>query len=172
MLKKFKEIRKFNTFAQSLNKSPENSQTKIGYATKKVAESFQKILRDFQVENNDLYFKEVESVQIDNAITDPHTKALLVNEKVADRPYLYTAEGKKNVMLAERKFDEITGPHLLEAWDSKEFEVTPFYVREFPVTLSDEQIETFTGFIIDPENPPTFPTEENVVVETTQELEA
>lgn len=172
MLKTFKEIRRFNSFATSIAKSPEQTHTKLGYATRKVAESVVKILQEYQIEYNKIYFEEVESVQIDNALTDPKTGALLVNEKLPEHPYLYTAEGKKKVMLAERNFEDVSGPNLIDFWDKKEFEITPFYISEFPVALNDQQIEIFSGFIIDPENPPIFPKEEIAAVETASEVVA
>lgn len=153
MVKKtFAEVRKFNMAVDRfLRAKPTNEQTKLGYALKKVSEgSIKKVVKEYQHAYTEKYYNDVESVQIDNALTDKTTGAILTAPKGADRPYLYTPENLKKVMVAERKFADITSQALLDEWDVKEFEIDAHFASEIPSTVSPEDIECFTGFAVDP----------------------
>lgn len=153
MVKKtFEEVRKFNMAVDKFYRAkPTNEQTKLGYAVRKVSEgSIKQIVKDYQQAYTEKYYTEVESVQVDNALTDKATGAILMAPKGSDRPYQYKPENLKKVMIAERKFAEITASALLDEWDKKEFEIDEHYASEIPEGLSDGDIEAFRGFAIDP----------------------
>lgn len=150
MKKTFKEIRNFNgaatKFAQA---SPMNMQTKLGYAIKKVSEdSVAKATKGYQKAYTGSYYSNVESVQIDQALTDGATGAILLAPKGSDRPYMYDKEGWKAVLKAERDFNEEVAPKLLEEWDAKSFEIEPYYAAEVPRTISPDDVQAFCDFVI------------------------
>lgn len=168
--KTFEQIRTFNMGADKfLRAKPTNIQTKLGYAIKKMTNSsqFKKALTDYQVAYTEKYYAEVETVQIDNALTDKDTKAILLAPKDADRPYQYDKEGLKKVMLAERKWNQVTAQALLAEWDAKSFELEAYFASELPAELTSDDIEAFSGFILDPENLPQAPVAVAVTPEAT-----
>lgn len=151
--KKFEQIREFNQAVDKFMRTkPGNIQTKLGYAMKKMSNSgsFKKAITDYQAAYSEKYYTEVESVQVDNALTDKETKAILLAPKDAERPYLYDKEGLKKVMLAERRWNQTTAPALLKEWDETLVELEPFYVTDVPAELSSDDIEALSGFVIDP----------------------
>lgn len=156
MVKKtFEQVRTFNMAVDRfLRAKPTNEQTKLGYAIRKVSEgSIKKIVKEYQQDYTGRYYNDVETAQIDNALTDKETKAVLASPKGSDRPYQYDKEGLKKVMIAERKFADITAPAILEEWDKKEFDIESHFAAELPDDLTLDQFEAFLGFAIDPETP-------------------
>lgn len=156
MLKTFKEIRDFNMAADAFARlSPTNMQTKMGYAIKKVTDdSVRKAVTEFSQARTARYYDEVESVQIEQALTDKATGAVLTAPKGSDRPYLYDKKGLRAVLDVERLFDNVTSQAILDEWDEKEFEIHPHYIKEVPGTELD--LVPFYGFVVDPDNLPTF----------------
>lgn len=149
-MKTFEQIRKFNIVADIYFKlEPTNSQTKLGYAIKKMKENqISKILKEFQSENQGLYYEIVQTVQIDNALTNKDTGAILLTPKGSERPYFYNAEGLKKVLKAEKAF-EASSEKLMAEWDPKEYDIKPHIAAEIPETLTEDQKEVFTGFVIE-----------------------
>ncbi len=149
--KTFKQIREFNQAVNSfINRKPTNIQTKLGYAIKRVSDvSIKEAVEKYQKEQANLLFNTVEKVQIDNALTDPVTKAVLTAPKDSDRPYLYDAKGLLVVREAERKFNDLVAD-LLSEWDNKEFDIDTYFAVSLPHDLTEIEKEAFTGFAIDP----------------------
>jgi hypothetical protein len=150
MKKTFKQIREFNIASEGfMKRNPTNMQTKLGYALKRVSEkSISKAAKEYSNAYSESYYTNVEKIQIDNALTDKVTGAILAAPKDSERPYLYDKEGLKAVMEAENRFSKETAQALLEEFDSKEFEIDPFLAKELPEDLTDEEIEAFKGFVI------------------------
>lgn len=148
--KTFKEIRDFNIAVNNfMRREPTNSQTKIGYALKRVSEkSVTKAVKEYQNAYQEAYYTNVETVQVDNALVDEKTKAILSAPEGSPRPYMYDKDGLKVVMDAERKFNNETGPALLEEFDKKEFDIEPYYTTDIPEDLTEEEKEAFKGFVI------------------------
>lgn len=158
--KTFEQVRMFNITANAFIKAnPYNQQTKLGYAIKKLANSteFKKCLADYRAEFSEAGFNAVEAVQIENALTDEKTKAILLTPKGSDRPYMYDKEGLKKVMIAERKWEDVGSVEFLAAWDKKEFQFEPYLASEIPV-LSADEVEAFKGFVIPEETEYVEPT--------------
>lgn len=150
--KTFEEIRKFNLtvgeyFRADATKAREN--TKLGYAIKRVSEKeIEPILVEYRNEHAEKYYDEVTRTQVDNALTDKATGAILENAQGSERPYKYDKEGLLAVMKAERHFQEVTSKELLAEWDKKEFDITGYVATEIPEDLTDEQKEVFSGFVL------------------------
>lgn len=163
----FEKIRQFNYRGQNfVKKNPTNGLTKLGLAIKKIgSESVEAIVKEYRNAHAEAYYTEVETVQIDNALVDEKTKAILSAPRDAERPYLYDREGLKRVLEAERHFAEVRNDAILKEWDSREFDITPIFTTDIPNDLTDEEIEAFKGFCI-PED-----YVKPVVVETPAELE-
>jgi len=153
MLQTFKKIREFNMAAESfLKRKPTNIDTKLGYAIQRVSKnSVDKAVKEYRAEYAENYFDKVERVQIDNALVDKETGALLPAPEKSDRPYVYNREGLKAVMIAERKFAEDIAPKLLDTFDAKEFQCEEYYATLIPQDLLETEIEAMKGFVIDPE---------------------
>lgn len=150
MKKTFKDIRQFNIAVETwARQKPENLQTKLGYAMKRVTDnSVAKAIKEYQSAYQEAFYENVERVHVDHALTDPTTKAILTAPQGSQRPYLYDKEGMKIVMDAERKFNSVTAPALLEEWDNKEFEIDPYIATELPDDLSDEMKDALKGFVL------------------------
>ncbi len=149
MLKTFKQVREFNAAVNTfINRNPENAKTKLGYAIKKISEvQIKKVVSDYQKEYTEMYYDLVERVQVNSALTDKATGAVLQTAKGADRPYQYNPEGLLTVMKAEKEFGS-KAEELLAKWDSKEFEIEPHYAVELPPDLLENEMEAFSGFVI------------------------
>jgi hypothetical protein len=150
MIKKtFEEVRKFNIAADGfLRKSPTNIQTKLGYAIDKISGGqLKKIISDYQKDYAEKYFEQVQKKQIDLALTDKTTGAVLANPKNAGRPYEYDKAGLMEIIKIERDFASNWEAEL-EAWDKKEFDIEPHFAVEIPEDLTDNEKEAFKGFVI------------------------
>jgi hypothetical protein len=150
MKKTFKDIRFFNLSAQGfLKKDPANLQTKLGYAIQKLSEGdIKKVITEYSNEYQGLYYENVEKVQVNEALTDKATGAILNAPKDADRPYQYSKEGLLAVMKAEKEFQKIV-EKFNEDYDAKEFEISPFIVTEVPEDLDEVTIKAFEGFVLE-----------------------
>jgi hypothetical protein len=147
--KTFAQIRAFNIAVGAFAKNPVNMETKLGYAIKRVADkSLSGPLKEYQNHYMGQYYNDVEKVQIDNALTDKETGAILKAPEGSEHPYLYNAEGLKKVREAELKFEAETAPAILKEWDIKEFDIETYYATELPYDLSTELVEAVTGFAI------------------------
>lgn len=149
MLKTFRQVREFNQAVNSFtNRDPENANTKLGYALKKISETqIKKIVKDYQEEYNGLYYDNVQRKQVDHALTDKSNGALLNAPKGSERPFLYDKLGLLAVMEAEKNFGS-QAEALLEKWDLKEYEITPHYAVEVPEGLLDNERSAFLDFVI------------------------
>lgn len=83
------------------------------------------------------YQEEIKSIQIDHALVNEKTKALLIS--TSGRGFEYDKEGLKAVIKAENKFTE--------EFSNKEFDIEPIQIKDLPV-LDEEQVELFTGILI------------------------
>ncbi len=152
MVKKtFKDIRKFNAGVDEYVKKhgKEFTHDKFIHALKRVSVPYVRdAISAYQVEYRKKYYEHVQKVMIDNALTDPVTKAVMTTPKGSEYPYLFDKEGTKTVMEAEAMWDDSTAPGLLLLWDSKEFDVEDYIATEIPEDLTEEEKEVFTGFVI------------------------
>ncbi len=101
-------------------------------------------------EKGESYYQNVEKKSIDLALTDKITGAILTAPKGSDRPFLYSPKGLQDLYAAERVWDKLWKEKMVE-WDSKEMEFEPFYVSDIPLNVTEDEIDTFKGFVINPE---------------------
>lgn len=150
--KTFADIRNFNVQTDVfVKRNPVHINTKLGYAIKKISNGqIGKIVKDYQNAYTGLYFDMVEKRQVDLALTDKATGAILNAPQGSQRPYLFTPENLKLLMEAEREF-RAASEKLMEEWDAKEFDITPHYAVETPEDLTEAEKAAFTGFVIAPE---------------------
>jgi hypothetical protein len=152
MKKTFKQVQEFNNAVNSfMTRNEINKETKLGYAIIKISNgAIKKILREYQLAYQELYYEKVQRVHIDAALTDKVTGAVLQTPRGSERPYMYDAAGLKAVMECERAFVK-EGELFLDAWNEKEFEFEPHYAVEVPEDITPSEKEAFTGFVIAPE---------------------
>lgn len=112
---------------------PELKNTKFGWGYKRFYEkNLKKIFDDYNAILID--------IRIDNALIDERTKAIKTT-KENDRGFLYSPDGFKNVIKAEKK--------LWEDWKDKEFEVEPYIIAADSLPeLIEEQIELMKDILI------------------------
>lgn len=148
-MKTFRQVRDFNQAVNSFTqRNPDNANTKLGYAIKKISEvQIKNIVQGYQKEYTELYYENVERIQVDQALTNPATQAVLTAERGSDRPFLYSKEGLLVVMKAEKGFGAVA-EELLAKWDLKEFDITPHVAVEVPEDLLANEKEAFSGFVI------------------------
>lgn len=153
MTKTFKEIREFNMAANRFySMNPKAIQTKLGYAIKKVIEgSVTDITKEYNKVQSKVYYDNVQVIQIDNALTDKETGAIIMAEKGSEREFTYNKEGLKACMKAEKDYVENLLPPLIAEWDVKEFDIDPYYAFEIPSDLPQDMQESFEGFVIGPD---------------------
>ena len=132
----FKDMKRFNAMWNNYKKyNPDVEQTKLGYAFKKF---FVKSIEPVFEEYNLL----LSVIRVENALEDEKTKAVLTKNDtmIGGRGFEYSKDGLKAVMKAEVALDD--------EWDPKEFTVEPFITKDVPKKLTEEEQETFKGFII------------------------
>lgn len=124
MKKTFKELQEINEVFYRLNSSFKDfSKTKLAYAFKRfIDKNYQSIYTDF----ND----ELQSVRIENALTDKVTGAILYEDN--NQSYKYSPE-KLKIVISEIK-------RISKEWENKEFEVEPYICNDIP-----ESIEFYEG---------------------------
>lgn len=135
MKKTFKEIKEIDNIHGALIRSnPGFKETKLGYALKRFTDkNLVKIYGEF----NDA----LNTVRIDNALTDKDTGAVLYEAPNVGREFKYDKEGLKNVIKAEDA--------VLKEWESKEFELEVFICKDLgKVKLTDDQKEALAGVVI------------------------
>jgi len=150
MIKKsFKEIRNFNATVNTYFKRvPEVVNTKLGYAIKKISETeIKKVLEKYQETYQNLFHNELEKKQIDLALTDIKTGAILFTPKGSDRPYQYDKKGLLAIIEVERNFNKLI-QKMNEDFDEREFEIESFIVTDVPKNLLENEVEAFSGFVI------------------------
>lgn len=149
MLTTFDKIIKFNSAADNFFKrKPTNIQTKLGYAINKIVESdIKSIIVEYQKQRGKLWYEHVGKKEIDLALTDKATGAVLSAPKGSDRAYMYDKNGLKALIEAEKEFDEVA-EKFFEEYKLKEFNVEPHIASVLPDDLSDMDKEAFAGFVI------------------------
>lgn len=127
----FQKIREINDQINSLFKKEKFNHTKFGYACRKIiTKSFTKPIQEFN--------EELETIRIENSLSDPKTNEILMNE---NGEYKFSKEGLRNFMKEKKS--------LVEEWDKKEFEVEPYIVADKEVPELDyEQKELFDGILV------------------------
>jgi len=147
-MKTFKEVRMFNLSTETYLARENNTQTKLGYAIKKIAQDqISKIAAEYQKSYTDLQSKMVWEKQVDFALTDKVTGAILTSPNGSARPFLFDKEGLKGVVAAEKAFIEEFNKQS-EEFDNKEFDIVPYYITDLPADLTAVEKEAFTGFVI------------------------
>lgn len=152
MLKTFKQIREFNVASDGLfSRKPAYRNTKFGYALEKIGEvPIQGIIKDWQRYNSKIRDEIFGTKEIDNALTDKVTGAVLFAPRGSERKYLYGPEGLKVIVKLEDEYRD----RLEIAWaeyDTKEFEIPTYVATEVPDDLTDKEKEAFSGFVIAPQ---------------------
>lgn len=132
MKKTFKELKKLNgTYIDLVKEHPSINNTKFGYAWNK-----------FFNKNLEPIFKEYNSILIglsaENGLTDKETGEILMTNM--GRGFKFSKEGFKKLIEAENKLEE--------EWNSKEYEIEPYFTSDIPKDLNFIQLEEFEGFII------------------------
>lgn len=130
----FKHLAELDRYAGYLFQTyPDLQDSKFGYAYKRFSEKNYKGIYQ-------QYVSMLGVIRIEHALEDPVTKAILRSEDKG-RGFQYSKEGLKAVIKAEDELDK--------AWDSKEFDVEPYFVKEIPFTPSEEGRELLLGLLID-----------------------
>jgi hypothetical protein len=132
----FKKLLEVDTIVASIyKKNPELKEGKFGYGYKRFYEkSYAPNLKKYQ--------DELADIEIDNALEDEKTKAILYNNDKTN--YLYSKEGLKKV---RQQKDE-----LFEKWNKEEVEIEPYIIKEEHLPeLTKEQREELDGIIINNE---------------------
>ncbi len=153
MVKKtFKEIRTFNSVVDQLFRKNGNfAMTKMGYAIGKISDNqIAKILKEYNEKRDKLFTDMVWKKQVDLALVDKETGAVLKAPEGSDRPFLFDREGLKKTADNETAFQEEWNKQF-EVFDNKDFEIDPHYVTDIPKDLTPIEIDALTGFVIEPE---------------------
>ena len=149
MIKTFKQCRQFNMAAASFNQRAGNPQTKLGYAIAKISNGqIKNIMNEYRKIYGKLYFDNLEKKQIDLALIDKVTGAVLTAPQGSERRYQYDKEGLMQIIQAEREFNDMIQEES-EKYDLKEFAIEPFYVTDIPEDLLESEVEGFKGFVIE-----------------------
>lgn len=130
----FKELREISIIVSDLYiKFPNLGDTKFGYSWKRFYEkNIEKTTQEFQQALTD--------ARIDNALVDPITKAVLLDEKdKIHGGFKFDKDGAKKVSRDEQK--------IVDEFNAKEIEVTP-YISPFVPELNEEQKELLKGILI------------------------
>lgn len=128
----FKQLREFKEVVDSMFRKEGFENTKLGYAIKKfIQREVAPIVKKYNAELDD--------IQIEHALVDEKTKAVLLNESGKGRPFQYDKEGTKAVNKAENA--------LVEKWDKEEFEVEPYLCKE-PVIVTESEMEVLKGLVL------------------------
>lgn len=146
----FKQVREFNIAVDGYFARDKAAEfTKLGYAIKRISEvQIKNILQEYQKEWQDVKYENVDKKQVEYALSDKVTGAVLTSAPGSARPYLYDKAGLQAVMQAERAFGPIA-EKLLEEWDLREFDLKPYIATEIPKDLKSSEIEAFSSFVID-----------------------
>lgn len=134
MVKTFKELQEVDSMIGELyKKNPKLKDSKFGYAYKRFSDKvYSPVVRDFQ--------DELGFCRVDNALEDPNTKEVLI-DRMNVRGYKYSKAGLKKCMEQEKK--------IIEEWDEKEVEIKPFFTKDVPTELTDEDKELLKGVILE-----------------------
>lgn len=148
--KTFKEVLAFNQAAgQFMQRNPANAQTKLGYAVKKISEvQIKNIIADYQKDQSKNWYDAVGKKQIDLALTDKATGAVLTAPKDSERPYLYDKKGLLEIKEIEQAYS-VDAEKFFEEYQTKEFEVEPHYAVEVPEDITPNELEAFKGFVLE-----------------------
>lgn len=132
MKKTFLELRELDgIIVQLYIKTPSLKDTKFAYGYNKFySKNYQSIYKEFQ--------DAIINVQIENALTDPTTKAL-ITDPMSPRGFKYSMEGLKAVLKAENEIND--------KFNLKEIECEPYMCRDVPV-LNEVQSQGMQGLLI------------------------
>lgn len=136
-----------------LNKEEKNKNTKLGYAIERFGKKYPKYIKEYNEILDERQF------QINDAYTDfasedadKNIARLIVKDDKGNVTYTenkYTRENKKLCDAKIRSINKETNDILLE-FISKEIEIEPYYTTSIPDNLTIQEIEAFTGIIIEP----------------------
>ena len=137
-----------------INKSPNNKDTKFGYAIEKVSKPIIKLLKPINELNEERDIL-INDLNADNALTNPTTGAFvydIIKDKDGNdvQKFQYSPVTRKKrdseIRIVIKKYEKD-----LEDLLSKEIEFDkPYYASEIPPNLTDEEREAFIGIIIKP----------------------
>jgi hypothetical protein len=136
MTKKYKELVEIDKMVGDLyGKNPKLKETKFGYAYKRYYEkTFPKVHAD--------YNQILADIRIDNALTDPQTQAVLLDNE-SNRGFKYSKEGLKSVLKDEKRIEE-------ELQDT-DVEISTYFIKavDIPKELTKDIQEMLLGIIIE-----------------------
>lgn len=150
----FEQLVRFITLAQLwLRKKPENINTKIGYAIKRMVPVVSKLIRPLNKLQEERDSK-IEKLKLDHCYVNPTTK-------VIEYDIIKDAQGAEQQVLkytstAKAKLDELVRPILTE-YDEVKYEeklkeeVTipnPYFTTDVPADLTEDEKEVFNGIVI------------------------
>lgn len=132
MKKTFLQIKEADQLvAQLYSKNESLEKGKFGYAWKKIIEkNYNPVIKELS--------EKIEDNRVDNALVNETTKELLIGE---DKNYKYSKDGMKTLITINRK--------LIKDFDEKEIEVIPYYCKDIPLNLTEEETEILKGLIIE-----------------------
>lgn len=132
----FKNLKKINSLYNKLALNESFANTKLAYAFKRFADiNFGKIFGDYNTE--------IESILIDNALTDNDTGAVLYETENAKgvKDFKFSKEGLKKVSSQKRALED--------EWDKREFEVTAYICKDWKgFKLEEDEIKILKDYII------------------------
>lgn len=142
---KFKNIREFINISNILlNKDSNFQNTKLGYAIVKLVKSIQPILDEINKEYLDLYAKEVEVFEIENALTDKDGAIIFDEEKKIK----FSKDGMKK-MLEVRKNHQSKEELLTQEINEREYEINPHIVSVYDSSkINMIEAEALKGFVL------------------------
>lgn len=134
MKKTFLELKEIDDcVAKIYAKYPDIQNSKFGYWYKRFfKKNLQPIIGELE--------EKLADCRLENALVDEKTREVLYTDS-SQRTYKFDKEGLKKLL----NFNRV----LLEEYNHKEFEITPFISSEAPEGLTDEDKELLKGILID-----------------------
>lgn len=134
MKKTIKELQEIDSVVGSLYQKDQNlEKTKFGYAYKRFCEIN-------YIPHLKKYEQNILDLRIDNALENPTTKEILIDDKPGQRGFKYSKEGLKLVIAAERR--------TTDDFEKMEIEIKPFRSAHIPEGITEEETELLTGTVI------------------------
>lgn len=130
----FKDLQQIDFLVGGLYRQyPDIQKTKFGYAYKRFAD------KNYYPHRDD-YNLEISDLRVDNALTDKGTGEILRDMDPNSRGFKFDQKGLKTVMKGEKD--------LINNWNKKEYDVTPYISSDVPEQLSEEMKDMFDGLFI------------------------
>lgn len=144
--KTFKEIKEFSGMANMyILKNPNN---KLSYALEKVGRlGLNDILTQRELELKKIKNRIVGNAQLENALTDKVTGAIIFAPKDSGREFEFGPGGLKAMNLANEQY-EYEKESFITEYNKRTFEIEEYIISEIPENLSLTELEIFKDFVI------------------------